>query len=111
VRALRPETDPQPQRAQAARADPQGARLPLPHTNAGVHGFEVDAYWPEHRLAVELDDPHTHASRFEQDRRMDATLAAHGITTIRVTRRRLDDDPHAVTATLAQALAPAAATA
>jgi hypothetical protein len=65
--------------------------LPVPRINARVAGRELDAYWPEGRLAVELDGAAHHASwrSQESDRRRDADLAAHGITVIRVTWRQL----------------------
>jgi len=73
-------------------------RLPQPHTNFVVLGHELDAYWPEARLAVELDVFETHGScdSFESDRERDAELTAAGIATIRVTDARLDDEPDAV---------------
>jgi very-short-patch-repair endonuclease len=68
------------------------AGLPVPKPNADVHGFEVDAYWPEHRLVVEVDDYFTHGDRhaFAKDRRQDSTLAAHGIRTRRITSTQLE---------------------
>lgn len=87
------------------------AGLPVPRTNVRLHGVEVDAWWPEHGLAVEVDDYATHGDRrsFERDRHRDALLAAHGIATLRITGRRLQDEPYATTAVLAQALMRAAA--
>lgn len=51
----------------------RAAGLPLPVSNARVHGFELDFYWPEHRLNVEVDAFSTHGSQrsFEHDRRRD----------------------------------------
>jgi very-short-patch-repair endonuclease len=81
----------------------------LPQTNAVVHGEEVDAYWPEHHLIVEVDAFATHGDRvaFERDRRKRARLTAEGLTVLAVTDRRLDHEPLAIAATIAQALAPA----
>jgi very-short-patch-repair endonuclease len=61
--------------------------IPRPITNTVVHGFEVDAYWPDRRLAVELDSWEHHGTRaaFERDRERDAELHAHGIATLRFT--------------------------
>jgi very-short-patch-repair endonuclease len=61
--------------------------LPRPVMNAQIHGYEVDAYWPEHRLVVELDSWTHHGTRaaFERDRKRDADLHAAGITTVRFT--------------------------
>ena len=69
--------------------------LPEPRINTIVHGYEVDAYFPEHGLAVEIDSYEFHggSDQFERDRERDATLLTHGITTIRITEERLDDHP------------------
>ncbi len=66
--------------------------LPKPHMNAIVLGREVDAWFPEHRLIVELDteDYHADPGSFERDRDNDATALAHGIRTVRITGHRLD---------------------
>jgi predicted transcriptional regulator of viral defense system len=47
----------------------EGAGLPMPSMNMWVEGFELDAYWPALRFAVELDVYETHGSRaaFERD--------------------------------------------
>ena len=65
----------------SAASAPQSAAgsCPVPEMNQEVLGWEVDAYRPEHRLAVELDHPHTHldARAFETDRlRLSRWLAA-----------------------------------
>jgi hypothetical protein len=77
----------------------EAAGLPRPATNYFVApGYELDAYWPKSRLAVELDTFETHGSRraFEADRERDAALLEGGITTIRVTDRQLADQPDTV---------------
>jgi very-short-patch-repair endonuclease len=78
------------------------AGLPMPKTNARVEGYEVDAYWPEQRLIVEVDGYDFHRTRaaFERDRRKDAALTAAGYRVVRVTWRRLRDEPYSVTAQL-----------
>jgi ribosomal protein S18 acetylase RimI-like enzyme len=61
-------------------------RLPIPQMNVHVCGHRVDAYFPQHRLIVELDGWETHGLRsaFVDDRRKDAEiLAATGIPTVR----------------------------
>ena len=87
------------------------AGLPVPQTNVRVAGHEVDALWARHRLAVEVDTYATHGDRvaFERDRRRDLDLRAAGFATVRISDRQLDETPTAVVATLAQALARAAA--
>jgi very-short-patch-repair endonuclease len=85
----------------------KAAHLPAPRTNARVNGYEVDAYWPAQRLIVEIDGYTYHRSRaaFERDRRRDAALTAAGYRVIRVTWRRLRDEPYAVSAQLGALLA------
>ena len=72
--------------------------LPLPSLNVIVHGIEVDAYWPEYGLVVELDSYAWHRTRaaFERDRERDAKLAAHGIRVLRFTWRQLKDQAELV---------------
>jgi very-short-patch-repair endonuclease len=84
------------------------ARLPLPLTNTRVAGWEVDAFWPRHKLIVEVDGfgYHGHRGAFERDRRKDADLTAAGYRVIRITWWRLVNEPHAVVAKLAQLLPP-----
>ena len=69
--------------------------LPTPKVNVIVAGYEVDAYFEAERLIVELDgwDFHRDRDAFESDRERDATTLAHGIGTIRITKRRLCGDP------------------
>lgn len=70
-------------------------RLPSPLVNVLVHGCEVDAYWPEHRLVVELDGRENHSTPAQRrrDHARDVALRAHGISVVRydwmlITRRR-----------------------
>jgi very-short-patch-repair endonuclease len=74
------------------------AGLPRPSTNYVEHGFELDAYWPEHRFAVELDVFETHGTReaFERDRLRQEQLLLAGIELIRVTGPRLEREPDRV---------------
>jgi hypothetical protein len=74
------------------------AGLPLPAANATVEGHEVDAFWPNRRLVVELDSRAYHHTRaaFERDRVRDATLQIAGHRVLRVTHRRLEQEPAAV---------------
>ena len=69
--------------------------LPVPQINAIVRGYEVDALWPASRLIVELDSWTHHRTRasFEQDRIRDADLALAGYRVIRITWRRLEQEP------------------
>ena len=83
------------------------ARLPRPTYGAIVEGWPVDLFWPEHRLVVEIDGYqfHGHRGAFERDRRKDAMLVAAGFRVIRITWRQLTEEPLAVAAALASALA------
>jgi hypothetical protein len=82
------------------------AGLPQPHTNFVVEGFELDCYWPESRLAVELDVFETHGTRaaFERDRKRQEDLLLAGIAMTRVTGPRLERDPGEVIARVARLL-------
>ena len=74
--------------------------------NFVVAQFELDAYWPDLRFAVELDLFETHGSRaaFEGDRRRQEELKLLGIEMIRVTAPRLKREPQAVIRNLAMLL-------
>jgi len=78
------------------------AGLPEPSMNLFVAGYEIDAYWADHRFGVELDAYETHGSRlsFEEDRERDDALLLAGIETTRVTGSRLDREPGAVVGSL-----------
>jgi very-short-patch-repair endonuclease len=75
--------------------------------NFNVAGFELDAYWPSHRFAVELDVYETHGSHaaFERDRLRQEDLMLVGVAMTRVTGPRLKREPKAVMARLATLLA------
>ena len=79
------------------------ARLPTPAANTRVAGHEVDFLWPAKRLIVEIDGYAFHSSRaaFERDRVRDADLQARGYRVVRVTWRRLVEEPIAVVAAIA----------
>jgi very-short-patch-repair endonuclease len=88
------------------RALVRAAGLPSPSMNFNVAGYELDAYWPQHRFAVELDLFETHGTRaaFERDRLRQEELKLLGIEMIRVTRPRLQREPDAVVRNLAALL-------
>ena len=90
----------------ALRALIKQAGLPAPQSNVKLHGYEVDLYWPDHRLAVEFDGWSTHSSRtaFERDRLKDAALMLAGERVMRVTGRQLERRPHELVARLAAAI-------
>jgi very-short-patch-repair endonuclease len=76
--------------------------------NVLVAGFEVDSYWPEHLLAVEVDSRahHLTTAAFECDRERDIVLQLAGIRVVRITERRLLERPDAVADDVARLLAP-----
>jgi very-short-patch-repair endonuclease len=86
------------------------AQLPRPLVNAKVAGLEVDFFWPEQRLIVELDGRayHTSPRAFEHDRLRDATLLRAGYRILRITYRRLRDEPAGVVQDVVVLLARAA---
>jgi very-short-patch-repair endonuclease len=85
----------------------RNAGLPEPQLNVRVGPYEVDFLWPDHRVVVETDGWATHGIRraFEDDRARDAALQAAGYLVMRITWRRLAEEPLKVAAQLAQVLA------
>jgi very-short-patch-repair endonuclease len=82
-------------------------RLPPPQTNVLVGKDEVDALWPDARLIVELDswEFHAHRAAFEKDRSRDTDHLLADYRTIRVTHRRLSDEPDCLAAQIRALLA------
>jgi hypothetical protein len=74
------------------------AGLPRPAINHFVAGHEVDAYWEAERFAVEVDGWEGHRSRasFENDPLRIEELKLAGIEAIRITARRIEQQPQAV---------------
>jgi predicted transcriptional regulator of viral defense system len=68
--------------------------LGAPGVNVQVEGFEVDCFWPDLRLVVELDSRthHERRSAFESDRIRDAELQLAGYRVLRITHRRFYRD-------------------
>jgi very-short-patch-repair endonuclease len=75
--------------------------------NAELGPYEIDFLWRTERLALETDGWEFHSDRkaFEDDRRRDADLVARGFRVIRVTWRQIAEEPLAVIARIAAALA------
>ena len=67
------------------------ARLPEPRRNVKVHGYEVDLYWPERGVVVEVDSYAFHGNRraFERDRRKQTDLIDLGFEVLRFTWRQI----------------------
>lgn len=85
----------------------RSAGLPRPSMNLFVEGYELDAYWPAERFAVELDtyDYHGNPSAFENDRLRQESLKLAGIEMTRVTGIRMDREGGAVASRLRRLLA------
>lgn len=69
--------------------------FPPYEANVEVLGHEVDAFWPRERLIVELDSWtfHSHRDAFEGDRTKDVGRQVAGYRAIRVTDRRMRNEP------------------
>lgn len=67
--------------------------LPAPQANLWIAGYEVDLFWPDAGLALEMDGWAFHSGRraFHEDRRRDRALLAAGVETARVTSEDLRD--------------------
>jgi hypothetical protein len=85
----------------------KAAGLPAPAMNCNVAGLELDAYWEQECLAVELDVFATHGTHaaFERDRLRQEDLLLAGIEVDRITGRRLEREPQEVVARLGRLLA------
>lgn len=66
--------------------------IPPPLTNVYLRGWEIDCYWPEQRVALELDGRPYHVAKrdTERDRLKDAKLMGLGIWPLRITDRRFE---------------------
>ena len=82
------------------------AGLPAPAMNYVVAGYELDCWWEEARLAVEVDTYGTHGSRlsFEEDRKRQRVLGLLGVRLERVTDRQLAAEPEEVLRAVAELL-------
>lgn len=83
------------------------AGLSLPHANVPFGPYELDLFWPDEMVAIEIDGHAYHASRrqFEGDRRKDAWLRARGVEVIRLTWRQITRDGLTTAVQVGQALA------
>ncbi len=76
------------------------AGLPAPLVNHRVAGYEVDVYWPQWHLVVEIDGRayHSDPGAFERDPVRDARLMLARCRVLRVTAKRLVRSPNGVIA-------------
>jgi very-short-patch-repair endonuclease len=85
----------------------RAAGLPKPRPQVWLLGYRVDFYWPELKLAVEVDAYGTHGSRarFEEDRRRDARLLTElQIVVLRLTKAMIEQRPYEAIGLLARAI-------
>jgi very-short-patch-repair endonuclease len=84
----------------------RAAHLPEPQTNIWLHGFLIDAFWPDHGVVFEIDSHRFHTSRsaFERDRRKEAAVKSAGLDFNRVSDHQLNQEPYAVIAFVTQRL-------
>jgi very-short-patch-repair endonuclease len=82
------------------------AALPEPRRNFHFRGYEIDFFWPDLRLAVELDGYRWHSSRdrLNRDRQRDAALTALGVQVLRFSYDQLGE-PAKLVAQLAATIA------
>lgn len=68
--------------------------IPDPRRNVHINRWEIDRFWPQQRLAVELDGRPYHVAvrEMERDRVKDAALQRLGLTPIRFTDFRFEHD-------------------
>jgi hypothetical protein len=72
----------------------QHPEIPPPRCNVYIDGWEIDCYWPEYNLAVELDGRPYHITvrDMEKDRYKDGKLLILGIRPLRITDARFNQD-------------------
>jgi hypothetical protein len=68
--------------------------IPEPLCNVYIEGWEIDCWWPDQRVALELDGRayHIAVAEMERDRLKDTKLQIAGISPMRVTGDRWDLD-------------------
>ena len=87
--------------SRAARARCSVASLPKPIPNIHVAGAQVDGFWPDARLVVEIDGPsHTRPPSIVADDSRDLLLAEMGIDVLRFNEFEVERRPREVAAAL-----------
>ena len=81
--------------------------LPRPKVNVRLCGLKVDCYWPQYRLAVEIDGRQGHGTERQvaRDHGRDLTLRTAGIAVRRYARAQVGSQGDAVLADLRHAIA------
>ena len=69
-------------------------RIPPPQRNVYLDGWELDFYWPDHRVVAETDGERYHMLPVDRERdyRKDAWLQRHHIAVLRVGEFRFEHD-------------------
>jgi hypothetical protein len=72
--------------------------LPVPERNVHLGPWEIDCFWPDHELVLELDGRpyHTVIEDIERDHRKNTWLQAHNLRFLRVTDSRFKRDKSGV---------------
>lgn len=85
----------------------RSARLPRPHTNVPMGVYELDLFWPDLNVAIEVDGRvfHDKPDRFERDREKDNWLRTRGIEVIHLTWRQITKSPVPTAVQVGQVLA------
>jgi very-short-patch-repair endonuclease len=80
--------------------------LPRSERNVQLYEYEVDFFWHELRVIVEVDSYRHHLNKasFDSDRAKDADLEARGFTVLRFTAKQIIDEPLAVIARITAVL-------
>jgi len=80
---------------------------PMPKVNEKIFGYEVDAYWPEQKTALELDGHSFHAdpARKRLDIEKQRHLERHGIGVVRITYGQFAGGPEREVDNMARRLA------
>lgn len=83
------------------------AEIERPVFNTRVEGIHPDAYWPRHKVVVEVDGygSHGHWAAFQRDRARDNRLVAAGYVVLRFTWHQLTGSPMKVAAEIVRTLA------
>jgi hypothetical protein len=73
---------------------PRHPEIPEPLRNVHIDGWEIDCWWPDQKVAVELDGRpyHVAVKDMERDRVKDIKLQLKGIRPMRVTDARWEHD-------------------
>ena len=85
----------------------RAAGLPAPETQAPLHGFTADFYWPQAAVVLEVDSFGVHGlvrGNFVRDRRKDRVFRDHGLHVVRATDDELEDQPLQIVAHLVRTI-------